>query len=245
MLSVNKIEFITKLCRGKSVLDLGCVRHSAEFSLKDPNWLHMHLFNVSSHIVGVDYLQDEVEKINVNKLLNVICGDVTKPLPINEQFDVIVAGDLIEHLSNFEGFFENVNRLLNDNGLLIITTPNPFYREEFFHSALKNKVLVNPEHTCWIDPKCLEQLANRFNLKINTIYGINNTAWRLSDFITNREYDMLNGIWLKDELTDKIHRKIISTLFSIIYMPIKHTIKNDSVKYADYLAIIQKEDNNV
>ena len=29
---------------------------------------------------------------------------------------------------------------------------NPFYREQYFYVAFKNSLIVNPEHTCWIDP---------------------------------------------------------------------------------------------
>ena len=74
----------------------------------------------------------------------------------------------------FDGFFENINRLMKDDGILILTTPNPFYRDGFFYAFFKNDILLNPEHTCWIDQKCLSQLIDRFSLEIRRIdcFGI-------------------------------------------------------------------------
>jgi len=43
---------------------------------------------------------------------------------VNEQFDVITAFDLVEHLYDIPKFFSECERLLNDNGKLIILTGN-------------------------------------------------------------------------------------------------------------------------
>jgi len=136
---VNKESFIADMCAGKAVLDLGCIRHSAEFALKDATWLHKRIKEVAKKTVGVDYLPREIEKIN-SAGYDVIFGDVTKPMNITEKFDVIVAGDLLEHLTNFEGFFNNCKTLLTDDGILIITTPNPFFCGEF-HYVLFKRIL--------------------------------------------------------------------------------------------------------
>ena len=37
---IHRIKFIENLCRNKTVLDLGCIRHNADVALADPNWLH-------------------------------------------------------------------------------------------------------------------------------------------------------------------------------------------------------------
>lgn len=244
---VDKIEFIKNRCQGRSVLDLGCVRHDAAFSLNDPNWLHRHLCDIAESIVGVDYVETEVRKLNQIGGYSIIYGDVTKPLPIEKLFDVIVAGDLIEHLTCFEGLFDNVNRLLKDDGILILTTPNPFYRDGFFYTVLKNDVLVNPEHTCWIDPKCMNQLIERFSLEVTEMYWLTGSKWALRMLITQNvqdRYDILKGRWYKDTNRDKIRRRIFGYLFELFYFPMKLLISKDAVNYADYLVIIQKKQKN-
>lgn len=45
------------------------------------------------------------------------------PLPPN-QFDVVLAGEILEHLVNPDAFLENIRRHLKDSGSLIVTTPN-------------------------------------------------------------------------------------------------------------------------
>lgn len=240
---VDKIDFIKNKCKGKSVLDLGCVRHDAIFSMNDPNWLHRHLHGVAESIVGVDYLENEVLKLNQLSGFSIIVGDVTKPLPIDNTFDVIVAGDLIEHLANFEGFFENIDRLMKPDGCLILTTPNPFYRDGFFYTFFKNDVLVNPEHTCWIDQKCLSHLTQLFSFKITEFYWIKNSQWALRNLITqkNDNYDILTGKWENDSKSAEMKRRLIGTLFELFYRPVKRIINKKSVKYADYLVVIQKK----
>lgn len=242
--AVSKNKYILKLCEDKTVLDLGCIRHSAEFALRDPNWLHKGMLEVAKSVLGIDYLEDEILKLKLQGY-NIVYGDVTKKLPIESEFDVIVAGDLIEHLTNFDGFLENVYRLLKSDGYLIITTPNPFYSEEFFYTVLKNDVIVNPEHTCWIDPITLNQLISRYPLYIDEIYFIEDTSWNLKNLILNStsdRYDIINGCWHNNTINRRIERKLFGILFEVAYFPIRYILgmKSRFVRYADYMAIIKK-----
>jgi len=112
---VDRVAFIVSRCHDKKVLDLGCIQHSSEWATKDPNWLHKKLYDVASDVLGIDYLKPDVEKLK--KLgYNIVYGDVTKPLQLGETFDVIIAGNLIEHLANFEGFFNNLRNWLSPGG---------------------------------------------------------------------------------------------------------------------------------
>ncbi|HUJ19452.1 MAG TPA: class I SAM-dependent methyltransferase [Nitrospirota bacterium] len=240
---VVKENFIQDACRGKSVLDLGCIRHSANFAINDPNWLHKIIKFVAKKVIGVDYLPDEIKKLNALGY-DIIWGDVTKPLAIHETFDVIVAGDLIEHLANFEGFFENCSRLLKADGVIIITTPNPFYAGEFHFTAFKKRFLINPEHTCWIDPQALSQLSNRFSYEINEIYFIKN-SWSLKNLICETEqhpYDILQGVWQGDSLRLQLMRRIMGAIFNLFYVPYTMFTGSRSrlVRHSDYLAVLAR-----
>jgi 2-polyprenyl-3-methyl-5-hydroxy-6-metoxy-1,4-benzoquinol methylase len=242
---VVKEAFIQEACRGKSVLDLGCIRHNADFASNDPNWLHKIIKAVAKRVVGVDYLPEEIKKLNAMGY-DIIWGDVTKPMAIQETFDVIVAGDLIEHLANFEGFFENCSLLLKPDGVLIITTPNPFFAGEFHYTAFKKMFLINPEHTCWIDPQALSQLAGRFGYAIKDAYFIKH-SWQLRNLITEseqNEYDILQGTWLNNSIGYKMFRLVAGIFFNIVYTPYKFISGANTalVRYSDYLAILSKRD---
>ncbi len=234
--------FIQEKCRGKRVLDLGCIRHSADFAIQDRNWLHNKIRSVAAETVGVDILAQEVNRLNENGY-DIVFADVTKPLNINGQFDVIVAGDLIEHLVNFEGFFLNCRRLLKKEGILIISTPNPFYAELYGFLVFKRRFLINPEHTCWIDPQALLQLAARFGYIIDEIHYLKN-SFRIKHLILENKshcYDILKDKWHRDSTGKKALRKIIGVVFEAFYLFFKLISNGNSalVKYSDYLAVIK------
>jgi len=238
-----KIEFIQERCKGKVVLDFGCIRHNSNFALKDPNWLHKKIISVAKKVIGVDYLQDDVKKLK-EKGYDIRYGDVTKPLQFDEKFDVIVAGDLIEHLTNFDGFFHNILRFLSDNGVLIVTTPNPFFSGLFFYSVFKKNIIVNPEHTCYICPVTLNQLISRYNLEIEDIYYIKD-SWELKNVIYENEkyrYDILNDKWIIDEKVNLGKGFLIENIFNFFLIFLKSTLKlNDEFydkKFAPYIKLI-------
>jgi SAM-dependent methyltransferase len=191
----SRLEITLEYCRGKSVLDIGCVNHNIE-NVDVESWQHRAITEVASNVLGVDYLHDEVQEL-AKRGFRVLAADITKPLDLNEQFDVIVIGHLIEHLSSFDGLFTNIQKLLKPGGHVLISTPNPFYTEQYFYAAFKNDLIVNSEHTCWIDPVTLDQLARRFGLVTTAVYWIKE-KWNLGWVIMNspaRLFDQQTGTW--------------------------------------------------
>ncbi len=116
--SPSREEIILKYARGKEVLDCGCV----EKLERDENWLHGKLVKVAKKVVGVDLWKEGVQKLREEGYC-VLWGDVTT-INLKRRFDVIVAGELIEHLPNPGKFLENMAKHLKREGVLILTTPN-------------------------------------------------------------------------------------------------------------------------
>jgi SAM-dependent methyltransferase len=217
---VSRFEIVARYCRGKEVLDIGCVNHNTNNTSKD-HWLHQQIKSVASICVGVDYLEREVEDLK-SRGYNVICADVTHSINLARKFDVIIIGNLIEHLSSFDGLFLNINRLLKDDGCVLISTANPFYSEQYFYSAFKNDIIINPEHTCWIDPVALEQLIQRYKLITQSVYWIKE-KWPLSGIICNGEkksFNILTGVWTSNSTTsflEKILRPLLLVVFRLVF----------------------------
>jgi len=159
----HKIVFVLKHCRDKDVLDLGCVQHNPE-NYKSRFWLHKALKSVARSLEGIDLYEPGVSYLN-SIGFNVSLGDA-QAINKDRKYDVIVAGDLIEHLEDFSGFFESCKKHLKQNGKLIISTPNPWYWRNIVKALLFSRVSNNPEHTTWFCPVTLEQLAARHDLKI-------------------------------------------------------------------------------
>ena len=128
----DRKDSIVNYCKGKVALDLGCTQHRMMGKeINEENWLHYRIKQVAQKVIGIDYLKDEIKRLN-NIGYNIIYGNIENidkiELPVNH-FDVIVCGELIEHLSNPGLFLKNVKTIMNDNALLIITTPNVYSRQ--------------------------------------------------------------------------------------------------------------------
>ena len=114
----DRFDVIRRYVEHKEVLDCGCVGGGPGAE----DWLHGRLVEVSKRVVGVDIQKEGVERLR--KLgYEVVWGDVTT-MNLGEKFDVIVAGELIEHLPNQGLFLENMKRHLKRRGVLVLTTPN-------------------------------------------------------------------------------------------------------------------------
>ena len=158
-----KIKFFTSLVSGKRVLDLGVVQHSLD-ALEYDTWLHREVVRKSSFCIGLDIDAvglDELEK----RGFNVIHADA-QDFSLDETFDVIVAGDLIEHLHNVGGFLESCKKHLSDDGIIAISTPNVFWWKTFLHVLFRGNASPHPEHTCWFCAITLEQILARHDFEI-------------------------------------------------------------------------------
>ena len=117
--------------------------------------------------MGVDILAKEVKLLN-ELGFNVVCADVEQ-MELGRKFDVIIAGELIEHLDNPGLFLQRVKSHLEEDGLLILTTPNPFALGNAFipiKLLLGGDYSVNKEHKCWYCLKTLRQLLEKYGFKI-------------------------------------------------------------------------------
>jgi len=159
----NKVEIIRKYVQGKDVLDCGCVG-TFEFEKFRPDFLYPKLVKLAKSVLGVDLNAPGIKQMK-EMGFNVVIGDV-EHTDLGQKFDVIVAGDLLEHLSNVGMFLENAKKHLKPSGVLIIHTPNAFGITRFYHMLAKKDVEVNPDHICYYDIKTLKQLLERHSYSI-------------------------------------------------------------------------------
>lgn len=84
------------------------------------------------NVVGIDNNLELIEKSKKSYPdIKFVFGDLEKKFPFeNSYFDIIWAGDIIEHLVNTKKFLEETNRVLKKDGFLILSTP--------YHGIIKN-----------------------------------------------------------------------------------------------------------
>ncbi len=162
MLYRSKLRWIRKYVAGRSVLDLGCVCH--ELDVTDPPWLHGFLCQHAARVRGVDIVSDAVTEMR-RRGYDAVCADV-ETLDLGETFDVVVAGDIIEHLASPGALIERAAAHLAPDGVLLVTTPNPVTLVRLLRVLVDGRVPANKQHTCWFTAKVLRQLAQRYGLEV-------------------------------------------------------------------------------
>lgn len=162
---------------GPKVLDVGCTSHVVE--VNSPYWLHGRLREKFPEVVGIDISRENVETLKQAGFGNLEVQSAER-FELPEKFDTIVAGELIEHLSNPGLFLRQARAHLNDDGEVVLTTPNPFSLAYFLYAVLKfPKTCQNPQHTCWFCPRTLTELAERSGFRVKHFELIDD--YRLDD----------------------------------------------------------------
>jgi 2-polyprenyl-3-methyl-5-hydroxy-6-metoxy-1,4-benzoquinol methylase len=111
------LEIISKILKKKDkILDAGC---------GNGDFMKMLLNKYPElDIEGIDYSQIEVKEAKARGL-NVRRGDFSEGIPSkNGEFDIVYAGEIIEHLYNPDLFLSEANRIIKKGGYLVISTPN-------------------------------------------------------------------------------------------------------------------------
>jgi 2-polyprenyl-3-methyl-5-hydroxy-6-metoxy-1,4-benzoquinol methylase len=159
---MTREQIILNLVKGKNVLDLGAANFDRfAFHRKAGTWLHELMAKEAKSILGVD-IQAEVVADLVSAGFNFQVGNVEQ-MQLDRQFDVIVAGEIIEHLFNAGQFLESIRKHLKKDGICVITTPNAFsirYTSLVYRFLLGNKPRARFDHTCWYCMQTLSQLLS-------------------------------------------------------------------------------------
>ena len=160
----DRVGLLADRCRGKHVLDIGCVAHD-EARLAGENWLHSHIARAAKSCVGVDILEAGVAAVNAAGY-DAVAHDLTDglgPLADRGPFEVIVAGELIEHVPDLDMVFRVAAEGLTADGQLILTTPNP-YAPQRVRAGQLGIVWENVDHVSYLFPSGVAELAERRGL---------------------------------------------------------------------------------
>ena len=165
----GRIDRLRALARGRRVLDVGAVDHTTDNDRRQW-WLHGHLAEVAAEIVGVDIVATEIERLCALgydvRHMDLTSGD--RPEGV---FDLIVAGELVEHLDRPTALFEAAAELLTPDGRLVLTTPNPYACWRVFQN-LRGRPVENVDHALLLSPWGLIELAERAGLVLDRFSGI-------------------------------------------------------------------------
>lgn len=182
---VHREEYILSRMEGmSSILHLGC--SDAPFTksaIETKTLLHFELLKKSREVIGFDLNANGLQLLQrADPDGRYVCGNAES---LNEHFpassmDLVIAGEIVEHLSNPGSFFEACAKVLRPDGILLITIPNSFGIRRYIHSlfGVEN---YHPDHTFYFSENTVATLASRYGFSIyrSRYYGSKpGTGWK-------------------------------------------------------------------
>lgn len=164
---VDRISFIARACSGRRVLDLGAMDETAWAAKRGRGtWLHEEIGRSALRVDGIDS-SDLIPAggLCTGSNSRIRRGDICDPQRIvaalEDRPDVVVAGELIEHLENplqFIRRFTTIERLSGKT--LILTTPNATALHNVL-IGLANRESTHRDHLSILSYKTLTTLCMR------------------------------------------------------------------------------------
>jgi SAM-dependent methyltransferase len=169
---VERADRLVELARGQRVIDLGFVDEGRmALRRQDGTWLHDRLGAVAREIVGIDLNTDGVEEAR-GLGIEAYAADCTDPEALRSlrlaPADLVIAGELIEHIDVPGAFLDAVKVLLADGGRLVLTTPNGLSLTNFL-AGLLHRELVNIDHVAWYSRQTLQTLLERHGWRLDEV----------------------------------------------------------------------------
>jgi 2-polyprenyl-3-methyl-5-hydroxy-6-metoxy-1,4-benzoquinol methylase len=119
---------------------------------------------------GIDIDRPSLEFLTKQGIPHLIWADVENLVlsQCEKCYDVIVAGEILEHLNNFGLFLSSIRNLMNWETLLIISVPNTPTLKSFFR-ALVGREIVHHDHVCYFSESTLKTLLARFKFRVSKL----------------------------------------------------------------------------
>lgn len=162
----NRLDIFKPYLLEKKVIHIGCT----DYPIFNPKYnLHLQISTFCKELQGMD-----VDKEGLKILESHFSGKYYDSFSqINEEFDLILVPETIEHVDNVKEFLQEID-LLNSSKL-IITAPNCF-NNFFKHRVINNFFIeaVHPDHNCWYSPYTLKNVIEKFsNFRVKEVYLTN------------------------------------------------------------------------
>jgi len=161
---VDRAEYFCNQSVGKRILHIGCADYPATLEkIENGTLLHSKITSVAKDCIGIDLSSEGLEVLMKNGISNVRYLDAEEIGALGKKFDLILAGDVVEHMTNPAGLLKAAAECLQEDGDLIISTPNTF-SFNIIRYFLKGMEPTHFEHCHYFSVKTLAELCRRFDL---------------------------------------------------------------------------------
>lgn len=141
---------------------------------------------------GFEKVAIDVVKRQFPKEIDFRAADISQGIPFsNNQFDVVIGGEIIEHLLDTERFVAEIYRVLKTGGEVVLSTPNMAYWRNIIQIAVnQNPFWVDWKngqegHVRYFAPAILRELMNSAGfanvtvVSIQDVFSGNNSILRM------------------------------------------------------------------
>jgi 2-polyprenyl-3-methyl-5-hydroxy-6-metoxy-1,4-benzoquinol methylase len=177
----DRDDWILNQCAGKQVLHLGCTDWPLTADrLRQGTLLHQKLVRVCASVVGIDPDEGGIKQLQQAMPKHSFYASKAEEMQViaevtNTHWDVILAADVVEHISNLGSALDSISSLMGSATILLITTPSAFSLKRSVVWSLGNTEHVHPDHCYYFSPSTLHQILLRSGLKVEE-YGF--FMWR-------------------------------------------------------------------
>ncbi|HVA01371.1 MAG TPA: methyltransferase domain-containing protein [Terriglobia bacterium] len=167
---------VLERCHDKRVLHLGCVDAGLlEERFARGELMHQQLASVATELWGADVDKEGIAFLRAKGFDNLICADICEEGGVrtlsSQQFDVILATEVIEHLENPGKFLKAVNRIMVPGRTeFIATVPNAFCINNFIN-LVRGLEVVHPDHNYWFSYRTLTTLLRKSGFSVTAVYS--------------------------------------------------------------------------
>ena len=163
---VRRKEYLTDLARGKKVLNVGMggfiddPDKTSGLATVIERTLHAMVHEVAREITGVDVNPQALAIMSKAVPGCYVEADITgfdAAKKIGGLYELILFGEVIEHLDCFRDALGNLRTLLSHDGLLVITTVNAYNAEAILKHLFRYES-VHEEHTCYFSYLTMKRL---------------------------------------------------------------------------------------
>jgi SAM-dependent methyltransferase len=162
----DRTGWIIEQCRGRTVLHVGCTDSPiTQMRLRDKTLLHGQLTSSSGEVIGIDISDEGLAVLQEAGFSNVrkVDAESMRFKNFDKKFEVILAGDVMEHMNNPGNFLESALSVLEEDGKLIIGVPSAL-TFNILKAWLFRHEQVHKDHCFYYSPKTLSCLCSRYGL---------------------------------------------------------------------------------
>ncbi|WP_225931341.1 class I SAM-dependent methyltransferase [Leptolyngbya sp. 7M] len=196
---VLRRETLISLSKGKKVLHLGCTNHPyTQQAIENDMLLHFEIGKVASELTGFDNDDDGLNILRDHGVERLYKADLEQleSVGLQDRFELIIAGEMIEHLNNPGLFLNGIKRFMDEGSRLVITTINAYCALRFVLYALRGRggvqEPVHPDHVAYYSYSTLKLLLERHGYSVEEMmfYDIGNEHRPHNP----RKYNIINDI---------------------------------------------------